>query len=124
MTMYRLSDCGPIAQTVKYRRAKWLLLFVFLMALGETSMASPSVERGKAISGQCAACHGNEGRALNTSYPNLATQNYQYLVDQLQKFKSGERKNSIMQALVSGLSDQQIEDLSAYYASIKVACDQ
>jgi cytochrome c553 len=114
--------------TLRYRRAKWLLLalllLLMLMLMTGTSMASPSVQKGEAISGQCAACHGTDGKAVNTSYPNLAAQNYQYLVDQLKKFKTGERQNSIMQALASGLSDEQIEDLSAYYASLKTACSQ
>ena len=114
----------PVGKTdlqQRYLWTKWMLLPVFLVALTGTSTAAPSSAKGKAISGQCAACHGNDGKAVNTSYPNLAGQNYQYLLQTLEQFKNGQRINSIMQALTLGLSEQQLEDLSAYYASIQTA---
>ncbi|MGD8568503.1 MAG: cytochrome c [Gammaproteobacteria bacterium] len=99
---------------------------MLLLSLAGPALASkPSPDKGKAISGQCAACHGNLGKAVNTSYPNLAGQNYQYLVQALGKFKSGERRNSLMQSIASGLSDEQINDLAAFYANIsKSDCKQ
>jgi cytochrome c553 len=108
------------------RGAKWMLLPLLLLSFTGTVLAeTPSPEKGKAISGQCAACHGNRGKAVDTSYPNLAGQNYQYLVHALNKFKHGQRDNSLMQGIASGLSEDQIKHLAAYYASITAAdCKQ
>jgi cytochrome c553 len=103
-------------------RALCMLVPMLLTAMTTTAVADPSAENGKAISGECAACHGNDGTAVNTSYPNLAGQNYQYLVDQLERFKGGERHSSIMHSMVLDLSDQQIQDLAAYYSSIRRNC--
>jgi cytochrome c553 len=112
-------------QPGRYSWTKWVLVPILLLPLAGTSFADPSPEKGKAISGQCAACHGNLGRAVNTSYPNLAGQNYQYLVQTLEKFKNGQRRDSIMRSIATGLSEEQISDLAAFYAHIpKVDCNQ
>lgn len=90
------------------------------IAFGVASLpaaAKPSASAGKAISGMCAACHGSNGIATNTSYPNLAGQNYEYLLQQLKAFKSGQRKNPMMHGMVNGLSLKQMKDIAAYYAS-------
>jgi len=80
----------------------------------------PNATKGKAISGLCAACHGSRGIATNSSYPNLAGQHYHYIVNQLKRFKNGQRDNSLMHGITSGLSAEQIQDLAAYYASIRI----
>ena len=82
--------------------------------------AKPSAATGKAISGMCAGCHGDNGIAINTAYPDLAGQNYQYLLAQLKAFKDGSRTNPIMHSMVSGLSLTQMQDISAYYASLHI----
>ena len=73
---------------------------------------------GKAKSVTCAACHGNNGISMITTYPNLAGQKEQYLVLQMKAFRDGERKNMVMSAMARGLSDTDIINLSAYYASL------
>ena len=94
-----------------------------LLSVSVGALAKPSAAEGKAISGQCAACHGARGVAVNTKYPDLAGQNYQYLVYSLKRFKSGKRDNAIMNGIAKGLSGKQIDDLAAYYASLtKVNC--
>lgn len=80
--------------------------------------AKPSAATGKAISGMCAACHGSNGNAIDTSYPNLAGQNYQYLLKQLKAFKDGDRNNAIMHSMTAGLSKTQMQDLAAFYSSL------
>lgn len=100
---------------------KLVLVPAALLMISGVAMAGPSASTGKSISGQCAACHGSDGVAVNSQYPNLAGQNYQYLVQQLQSFKSGQRNNGIMHAMASGLSKTQIQDLAAYYSSLKGA---
>lgn len=120
-----------ISETMKSMRSTWiwvsfgskclLVLFCLLSLAGTALAATPSPEKGKAISGQCAACHGNLGKAVNTSYPNLAGQNYQYLVQALNKYKKGQRVNSLMQGIAAGLSEDQIKHLAAFYASLSAA---
>ena len=79
------------------------------------------INMGKAKSVTCAACHGNNGISMIPVYPNLAGQKEQYLVLQIKAFRDGERKNMVMSAMASGLSDTDIINLSAYYASLDPA---
>ncbi|MDA8051808.1 MAG: cytochrome c [Rhodospirillales bacterium] len=82
--------------------------------------AAPSAKAGAAISAQCAACHGNNGIAVATNMPNLAGQNYAYLLSQLEAYKNGTRKNPLMNEMAKPLSQQQMQDLAAYFASIPI----
>jgi cytochrome c553 len=79
------------------------------------------VAAGKSKSATCAACHGNNGISMIPMYPNLAGQKEQYLVLQMKAFRDGERKNMVMAPMAAGLSDIDIANLSAYYASLDPA---
>lgn len=70
--------------------------------------------------GQCAACHGNDGIAVAPGAPNLAGQVADYVAAQLRAYRSGERRNEVMSVAAQGLTDAQIADLAAWYASIEV----
>lgn len=65
----------------------------------------------------CAGCHGMDGIGIAPTFPNLAGQYRTYLIEQLQHYRSGYRVNAMMNPQASGLSDKDIFDLSAYYAS-------
>jgi cytochrome c553 len=67
----------------------------------------------------CGACHGAAGISAIPTYPNLAGQKEAYLVIQLKAFKSGARNNAVMKGMVASLSDTDMADLAAYYASLK-----
>ena len=86
-------------------------------------MASPAfagdAAAGKAKSGTCAACHGAAGVSAVPMYPNLAGQKEVYLAKQLKDFKSGARKDPVMGAMAMLLSDEDIANLAAFYASLK-----
>jgi len=86
-------------------------------------MASPvfagDVAAGKAKSGVCAACHGAAGISAVPMYPNLAGQKEAYLAKQLKDFKSGARKDPVMAPMAMGLSDEDVANIAAYYASLK-----
>ncbi|GLX78415.1 hypothetical protein tinsulaeT_17550 [Thalassotalea insulae] len=86
-------------------------------------MASPvfagDIAAGKAKSGTCAACHGATGISAVPMYPNLAGQKEVYLSKQLKDFKSGARKDPVMGAMAMPLSDEDIANLAAYFASLK-----
>ena len=62
----------------------------------------------------CAACHGADGNSGSPAYPKLAQQHPDYLVKQLQEFKSGKRANAIMMGMAAGLSDADMKNVSAW----------
>lgn len=96
-------------------------------AVAALIMASPAMAAGDAAAGKakaavCAACHGADGIALIPGYPNLKGQNEQYLVSSLKAYKSKERSGGmamVMQPQAAMLSDADIENLAAYFASLK-----
>jgi cytochrome c553 len=75
---------------------------------------------GKAKAAPCAACHGADGNSTNPEWPKLAGQGERYLERQLLDFKSGKRVNPIMNGQAAPLSEADIADLAAFYASQRV----
>ena len=69
---------------------------------------------------KCQMCHGLDGLAKLPQAPNLAGQVQQYLLEQMQAFRSGARKNDMMSLVAPNLSDSDMADLAAYYAAIEV----
>ena len=67
----------------------------------------------------CAGCHGVDGKAIAPEYPNLGGQYESYLVKSLRDYRDGRRNNPIMSPMAANLTDQDIEDLAAWYASQK-----
>ncbi|WP_300709088.1 cytochrome c [Limnohabitans sp.] len=95
--------------------------FVWLLAVGTSAaQAAGNPKAGQAIASQCAACHGVKGLATLPSAPNLAGQSLQYLDEQLKLYRSGKRQNETMVLMAKPLTDQQIEDLAAWYNSIPI----
>ncbi len=84
-----------------------------------TKAAAPAgagnVAAGKSKSAACSACHGVDGNSLVPIYPSLAGQSANYIVKQLADFKSGERKDPIMAGMVAALTQQDMNDLAAYF---------
>jgi cytochrome c553 len=95
------------------------LLALLTMAMMATNVQAADVAAGKAKSGSCAACHGAAGISGMDLYPNLAGQKAGYLAKQLRDFKSGKRNDPMMGAMAKPLSDQDIKNIAAYYASLK-----
>lgn len=101
-------------------------LFVLAFALGGLCASAAALGAGSADEGQskstaCIACHGPNGNSANPEWPNLAGQSEQYIRKQLQAFKNGARKNPLMSPMAMNLSDDDMEDLGAYFASQKPA---
>ncbi len=94
----------------------------FALALLLTTVM-PAWAGGDAATGEqkavtCVACHGAGGAApISPQYPILAGQHADYLAQSLQQYQNGQRKNAIMTGLAAGLSEQDIKDLAAYFAS-------
>ena len=100
-----------------------ILAFVFFVTINLINPAySSNIDKGKELSVSCAACHGDNGISVNPVWPKLAGQNPKYLASQLYEFRKGaegNRNNAVMYGIAVTLSDSDIEDLSAYYASLK-----
>ncbi|GFE78147.1 cytochrome c [Steroidobacter agaridevorans] len=78
-----------------------------------------SAEKGQAKAAPCVACHGVNGNSVNPEWPNLAGQHETYIKRQLSAFKSDQRQNVLMTPMAKPLSDEDIADLGAYFASQK-----
>ena len=74
---------------------------------------------GQGKAGACGACHGVDGNSADPQYPKLAGQHESYIARQLTLFKSGKRVNAIMAGFASALSEQDMHDIGAYFASKK-----
>jgi cytochrome c553 len=97
--------------------------FTLLASLLACNMAlAANSEAGKAASGQCAVCHGPNGISAAAPFPNLAGQKADYLAAQLKAFKAKTRVAPVMNGMAAGLKDDDIDNLAAYYASLK-ACE-
>ena len=78
----------------------------------------PDLAKGEATyTAACAACHGADGNSAAPAYPKLAQQHPEYLVKQLQEYKSGKRANAIMSGMAAGLSDADMKNVAAWLAS-------
>lgn len=98
------------------------LLIGLLLTLGITGVANAA---GDATAGQgktavCAACHSADGNSAIPNFPKLAGQNATYLVKQLKDIKAGSRQVVEMTGLLDSLSDQDLEDIAAYFSSKKI----
>jgi len=96
---------------------KLLIALVAVLSFSSLVQAQGNIEAGKAKSVTCVACHGEDGNSPSDLYPKLAGQHATYLVKQLQQFKNGERANAIMMGMAAALSEEDMQDLAAYYAS-------
>ncbi|MBL1418710.1 MAG: cytochrome c [Moritella sp.] len=86
------------------------------------AMAGGDIAAGKAKAAVCAACHGAAGISAVPMYPNLAGQKEMYLVNALKAYKTGQRTGGmapIMAGQAMALSDADINNVAAYFASLK-----
>ena len=96
------------------------IIFSLLLVTGLINTASAvegNIEAGKAKSGMCAACHGANGLNPSPTFPDLAGQHADYIAKQLKNFKDGSRTDAMMAPMAAGLSDQEMADLGAFFAS-------
>lgn len=98
------------------------LAVVGAMGLGFSALtyAAGNADAGKGKAAVCGACHGADGNSMVPMFPKLAGQGERYLIKQISDIKSGAREVVQMKGLVDNLSEQDIADLGAYYASQKV----
>ena len=95
---------------------------LFALAPAHAQAPAPDVAAGKAkAEAVCAACHGANGVSVGATIPNLAGQKMQYLAAQLRDFKSGKRKNDMMNPIAAQLSAADIANIPAYFAGLQGA---
>ena len=100
-------------------KSTWLtIMFVAFFGVIGTAQAGGDAKAGKAKAGACAGCHGanGEGKAPNPKLAGLAEDKF---VQDLKDYKSGKRNNPIMKTFASQLSEKDMENLAAYFASLK-----
>jgi len=81
------------------------------------ALAKGDISRGRDIAIECFACHGKDGNAPSPINPKIGGQHERYLVLAMKEYKSGKRAESLMRGAVLKMTDQEIEDVAAYYAS-------
>ncbi|MCW8883292.1 MAG: cytochrome c4 [Sedimenticola sp.] len=97
---------------------KWLVSVSIVLAMVVVNaQAAGDAAAGKTKSATCLACHGADGNSANAVWPKLAGQHPNYIKKQLQEFKGGARKNDLMSPMAMPLSDQDMDDLAAYFSS-------
>ena len=95
------------------------LLSALALAAAANVANAGDAAAGKTKAASCAGCHGPAGISQVPTYPNLAGQKEAYLAAQMKAFKDGTRANAIMAPMAKPLSDTDIANLAAYYASLK-----
>ena len=88
-------------------------------SMNSTLPITGNPQTGKSKAASCASCHGEDGNSENSMFPRLAGQYESYLVRALSEYKSGARSNPMMMGFASTLSEEDMKDVAAYYASQK-----
>lgn len=100
---------------MKFRGNVFALLAALAVA-GPAAAIEGDVAAGERKAATCAACHGQGGKGASSDFPKLAGQRADYTFKQLKDYKTGRRKNPIMQAQAAPLSEQDMADLAVYFA--------
>ncbi|MDQ1362833.1 MAG: hypothetical protein QG652_693 [Pseudomonadota bacterium] len=89
------------------------------LIVSANAVAAGDAAAGKAKAAACGACHGATGTSMAPNFPNLKGQKDAYMVKQLKAFRSGDRKDPMMAPMAKPLTDADIDNLAAYYSSMK-----
>ena len=92
-----------------------------MAALAPLAAGAADPAAGKAKAAPCALCHGQQGLSTRPDAPHLAGQPAIYLEEQLKAYRSARRRHEVMNVIAKPLSDADIEDLAAWYGSIRIS---
>ncbi len=95
-----------------------LLTTALMVILSSASVSAGDTEAGKAKSVICLTCHKTSNEVVGVGTPIISGQYEDYLIQALKDYKSGARKNPVMGGFAASLSDEDIEDIAAFYAAI------
>ena len=99
----------------------WVLVFAAAVcAAAAVPAQAQDAQAGARKSMPCQTCHGKDGLGVLPDAPHLAGQPAVYLERALRQYRSGERKNEMMNLMAKPLTDDDIRDLAAFYAAIKI----
>jgi cytochrome c553 len=93
------------------------ILFAAMASVSSSAFAAGDAAAGKSKSAVCVACHGPSGVSSSDIWPNLAGQKQVYIMKQLKAFREGTRTDPLMSGMAKPLSDEDIENLAAYFSS-------
>ena len=98
------------------------LPLICVVALGmSTSVGAADISAGKLkANAACAVCHGVLGVSMMPNAPSLSAQPAIYVTEQLKNYRSGKRAHEVMSVIAKPLTDTEIDDLAAWYASLQV----
>ncbi|TAK64871.1 c-type cytochrome [Methylobacter sp.] len=104
-------------------KKKLQVLSISLALASATSIlhAEGNINAGKQKAASCTSCHGDDGNSMVATFPKLAQQHSSYLAQQLLAFKDGRRSDPMMTPMALTLSDEDIADISSYYAAQKIS---
>ena len=97
-----------------------------VLAAAAFAAATPALANGDPVAGrqkarQCSTCHGIDGLARVPIAPHIAGENFTYLQTQLRNYRSGKREHEIMSVVAQTMSDEDIDDVAAWYSSIHIS---
>ena len=110
---------GNAARVGPVRPTRAAIAAGMLVALVAAS-ATAAEDAGRRKAQACATCHGDLGLSVQPNAPHLAGQPAIYLAEQLRLYRSGRRPHEVMGVIAKPLSDADIDDLAAWFASIRV----
>ncbi len=95
------------------------IIFALSLAIAPLTLAAGNADAGQSKSAMCAACHGADGNSPAATFPKLAGLGEKYLLKQMKDVKAGERKIPEMTGMLDAMTDQDLEDLAAYFSGNK-----
>ena len=91
-----------------------------LLGTAAAALAQQDAGAGRVKAQACTVCHGTAGISVQPDAPNLAGQPALYLATQLRAYRSGKRSHEVMSLMAKPLSDQDIDDLAAWFSSLQI----
>ena len=97
-----------------------IVVLAAIVMLAAPLVHAADAARGRAKAEACVACHGADGIAAMPAVPHLAGQPEDYLAEQLRQFRSGRRQSEVMAIIAKPLTDDDVADLAAWFASFRL----
>ena len=108
-----------MSSTLVFCRAITAFIVVVAFSLSSLTSFAADLDAGKTKAQACIACHGPDGNSINPEFPSLSGQPAQAISTALFRFREGNRKNTVMSPFAANLSNRDMNDIAAYFASIK-----
>jgi cytochrome c553 len=105
-------------------RVRLLVSSLAACVLLATAATAGDPELGRKVATKCQVCHGLDGQSKNPEAPHISGQVERYIIKALKRYISGERQDPQMSMIVKQLKDDDIENVAAYYSSVKVTIEK